>query len=138
MFFNICNGQTQNVSKLNGSKISFAKIDKWVNLLMDTANVQGLDLAILNNKKAVFIKSYSFKNKIKAELLDTSTVMYAASFSKAVFAFLTMKLVQEKILELDKPLYKYLSRPIFGPTLFYFVVPFILVETKCREESSFD
>ena len=45
-------------------------------------------------------------------MLDTNTVMYGASFSKAVFAFLTMKLVQEKTIELDKPLYNYLSKPI--------------------------
>ena len=53
-----------------------------------------------------------YKNKTNAELLDTNTVVYGASFSKAVFAYLTMKLVQEKTIELDKPLYKYLSKPI--------------------------
>lgn len=105
-------GKSQQISKLNGSKISFGEIDKTVKRLMDTANVQGLDLAILNNKKAVFIKSYGCKNKPKNELLDTASVMYAASFSKAVFAYLTMKLVQEKVIDLDKPLYQYLSKPI--------------------------
>ena len=105
-------GQTQQVTRLNGSKISASEIDKIVKRLMDTANVQGLDLAILNNKKAVFIKSYGFKNKVKNELLDTSSIMYGASFSKAVFGYLTMKLVQEKTIDLDKPLYKYLSKPI--------------------------
>lgn len=105
-------GQEKQVIRLDGSNISGEQIDKTVKRLMDTANVQGLDLAILNNKKTVFIKSYGYKNKPKNELLDTATVMYGASFSKAVFAYLTMKLVQEKILELDKPLYKYLSKPI--------------------------
>ncbi len=79
---------------------------------MDTANVQGLDVAILNKGKTVFIKSYGFKNKLKQELLDTNSVMYAASFSKAVFGYLTMKLVEDNILDLDKPLYKYLSKPL--------------------------
>lgn len=110
--FNLTFGQTQQVKKLGGSKILVSEIDKVVKRLMDTANVQGLDLAILNNKKTAFIKSYGYKNKINAELLDTNTVMYGASFSKAVFAYLTMKLVQEKIIDLDKPLYKYLSKPI--------------------------
>lgn len=105
-------GQTQQVTKLNGSKISVSEIDKIVKRLMDTANVQGLDLAILNNKKTVFIKSYGYKNKVQKELLDTNSVMYGASFSKAVFAYLTMKLVQEGIIELDKPLHQYLSKPI--------------------------
>ncbi len=110
--FNLTFGQTQKVTKLDDSKIEISEIDKLVKRLMDTANVQGLDLAILNNKKTVFIKSYGYKNKINSELLDTNTVMYGASFSKPLFAYLTMKLVQEKIIDLDKPLYKYLSKPI--------------------------
>ena len=112
LYFNFTFGQTQQIKKLDGTKISFSEIDKVVKRLMDTANVQGLDLAILNNKKTVFIKSYGYKNKINSELLDTNTVMYGASFSKPIFAYLTMKLVQEKTIDLDKPLYKYLSKPI--------------------------
>jgi CubicO group peptidase (beta-lactamase class C family) len=109
---NLTFGQTQQIIKLDGGKISALKIDQTIKRLMDTANIQGLDLAILNNNKTVFIKSYGFKNKIKNELLDTASIMYAASFSKAVFGYLTMKLVEDKVIDLDKPLYKYLSKPI--------------------------
>lgn len=104
--------QNKDILRLDGSKISEEQIDKTIKRLMDTANVQGLGLAVLNNKKTVFIKSYGFKNKPKNELLDTASIMYGASFSKAVFGYLTMKLVQEKVLDLDKPLYQYLSKPI--------------------------
>jgi CubicO group peptidase (beta-lactamase class C family) len=38
--------------------------------------------------------------------------MYGASLSKAVFGYLMMQLVQEKIIELDQPLYHYLRKPI--------------------------
>ena len=110
--FNLTFGQNQQITRLDGSKISSSEIDQTVKRLMDTANVQGLALAILNNNKTVFIKSYGYKNKPKNELLDTASIMYGASFSKAVFGYLTMKLVQEKIIDLDKPLYKYLSKPI--------------------------
>lgn len=106
--------QEKQVIKLDGSKISAEQIDKTVKRLMDTANVQGLDLAILNDRKPVFIRSYGYKNKQNKELLDTATVMYGASFSKAVFAYLTMQLVQEKVIDLDKPLYQYLKKPISG------------------------
>ena len=104
--------QEKQILRLDGSKISVKQIDKTVKRLMDTANIQGLGLAILNNKNTVFIKSYGYKNKPKNELLDTASIMYGASFSKAVFGYLTMKLVQEKVLDLDKPLYQYLSKPI--------------------------
>lgn len=105
-------GQTKVVTKLDGSKISKTEIDKTVTRLMDAANVQGLNLAILNNKKTVFLKSYGFRNKPDNALLDTSTIVYGASFSKAVFGYLVMKLVEEKIIDLDKPIYKYLKKPI--------------------------
>ena len=83
---NIGYGQNQQISRLKGSKISTSKIDEVVKRQMDTANVQGLDLAILNDKKITFIKSYGFKNKVKNELLDTNSVLYFAAFCKAVIA----------------------------------------------------
>jgi len=105
-------GQDKPVTRLDGSKISPVEIDKTVKRLMDTANIQGLAIAVLNNKKTVFIKSYGYRNKPKNELLDTTSIMYGASLSKAIFGYLVMKLVEEKTLELDKPLYQYLKKPI--------------------------
>lgn len=110
--FNCIFGQTKNVMRLDGSTISTAEIDRKVKKLMDAANVHGLNLAILNKNKTAFIKSYGFKNKPQNTLLDTSTIVYGASFSKAVFGYLLMKLVEEKIIDLDQPLYKYLKKPI--------------------------
>ena len=105
-------GQTEKVIRIDGSKISKTDIDKTVMRLMAAANVQGLNLAILNHRKTRFIKSYGFKNTRNNSLLDTSTIVYAASFSKAVFGYLVMKLVEEKRIDLDKPIYKYLKKPI--------------------------
>lgn len=104
--------QNKLVQTLDGRKLTPTAIDKIVQRLMDTANVQGLSLAILNKNKTVYAKAYGYSNKPESRLLDTSAVLYAASFSKAVFAFLTLKLVEEKILNLDIPLYQYLKQPL--------------------------
>lgn len=109
---NVAFAQNQQITRVDGTTISVAEIDETVKRLMDKANVQGLSLSILNKNQPAYIKSYGFKNIDKNEYLDTSTVLYAASFSKAVFGYLTMKLVEEKVIDLDKPLYKYLSKPI--------------------------
>ena len=116
--YNLTWGQAQLISRLDGSKISVLAIDETVNRLMAESNIQGLGLSILNNSKTVFIKAYGYKNKPKNELLDTASIMYGASLSKAVFGYLTMLLVQDKILDLDKPLYQYLSKPISGYAYF--------------------
>lgn len=110
--FNLARAQDQQITRLDGSKIAAAEIDQTVRQLMEAANVQGLSLAVLNKHKTVFINSYGYKNKPQNTFLDTATIVYGASLSKAVFGYLVMKLVEEKTLQLDKPLYQYLEKPI--------------------------
>ncbi|ARS38981.1 serine hydrolase [Sphingobacteriaceae bacterium GW460-11-11-14-LB5] len=104
--------QVDDIKRLDGSTVSVAEINTTVKRLMDAANVQGLNLAILNHNKTVFVKSYGFRNKPQHTMLDTATIVYGASLSKAVFGYLMMKLVEEKAIDLDKPLYKYLKKPV--------------------------
>ncbi|MDQ3111356.1 MAG: beta-lactamase family protein [Bacteroidota bacterium] len=110
--FNLFLGSKPEIKKIDGGRISTDEIDNIITQLMDTAHVQGLCVAILNDNKTVYTKAYGFKNKKLNQLLDTSTVLYAASYTKAVFAYLSMLLVQDKILDLDKPLYSYLAKPL--------------------------
>jgi len=102
----------QQIKKLDGSLISKTAIDKTIKHLMDTADVTGLNIAIINDNKVVYIKSFGYKNVLNGELIDTATCFYGASFSKAVFSYLVMQLVQDGIIDLDKPIYKYLDKPL--------------------------
>jgi CubicO group peptidase (beta-lactamase class C family) len=110
LFFAV--GQSQSIKRLDGSSISFSTIDQTVKELMQEYHIQGLSLAILNKNKTAFIKSYGFRNQPKNQLLDTASIVYGASLSKAVFGYLCMKLVDEKVLDLDKPLFQYLKKDI--------------------------
>ena len=109
----LCFSQTPTASlkKLDGSAITPREIDKIVEKLLVYGKVDGLCLSVINGNKA-YIKPYGYKNKETKELLDPETVLYAASFTKAVFAYLSMKLAEEKVLDLDKPLYDYLGQSI--------------------------
>lgn len=109
---NVAFAQVNEIKRLDGSKISATKIDSTVKRLTELAKIEGLNLAILNDNKAALVRSYGFKNKPKNALMDTSTIVYGASFSKAVFGYLMMKLVKEKVIDLDRPLYQYLKKPI--------------------------
>ncbi len=100
------------VKRIDGSTITIQTIDSTVLRLMDAAKVTGLGLAIINDNRIVYEKTYGYKNMERKEWLDTSTIFYAASLSKAVFMYLCMVLVERGILTLDKPLYQYLDRPL--------------------------
>ncbi len=80
---------------------------------MKAANVQGLAVSIFNNNEPVYKKAFGYKRIDTKEPIKTSTNFYGASLSKAVFAVLVMKLVEEGVLDLDKPLQDYLPKPIY-------------------------
>lgn len=100
------------VTKLNGDTISSGQVDAVVEELMDSANVTGLCLAVLNDSGLVYLNTYGYRNKESGKLLDENTIILGASFSKVVFAYIVMQLVEEGVLELDTPLYTYLEKPL--------------------------
>lgn len=110
----IINGQT--ITKLDNSKISAASLDKKIQLLVKVANVQGLAITIFNNNEPVYKKTFGYKRIDTKEPIKGNTNIYGASLSKAVFAVLVMKLVEEGVLDLDKPLQNYLPKPIYEYT----------------------
>ena len=103
----------QAIIKLDKSKISFVALDNKIESLMKAGNVQGLAIAIFNNNESVYKKTFGYKSvDIKAPI-NTNSNIYGASLSKPVFAVMVMKLVEEGLLDLDKPLQDYLPKPIY-------------------------
>jgi CubicO group peptidase (beta-lactamase class C family) len=87
-------------------------IDSLVGKLMDTAKVTGLCLGVIRNNKVDYVQAYGYKNKGMGWKNDTATDFYGASLSKAVFAYIVMQLADEGRIDLDKPLYTYLPKPL--------------------------
>jgi CubicO group peptidase (beta-lactamase class C family) len=100
------------VKRLDGSTIAPAEIDATVTRLMRAAEVTGVSIAILDHGKIVYLKSYGVRDKEKSLPLNEDSVMTAASFTKVAFAYLVMRLVDEKIIDLDKPVHQYLPKPL--------------------------
>jgi CubicO group peptidase (beta-lactamase class C family) len=109
---NLAVGQDPPITKIDGTTISITAIDSTVFRLMDAGRVSGLGLTIINGDTIAYEKAYGFKNMEAKELLDTSTILYGASLSKAVFMYLCLELVRQGTLNLDKPLYQYLDKPL--------------------------
>ena len=104
--------QQRSVVRLDSSKISSSEIDTEVTRLMELAHVTGVGIAILNDGKVAYVKSYGFRDKEKQLPLTPDSVMTAASLTKPVFATMVLQLVHEDIIELDKPVYEYLPKPL--------------------------
>jgi CubicO group peptidase (beta-lactamase class C family) len=100
------------VKRLDGSSITAAQIDATVTRLMTAAEVTGVGIAIFNDGKIAYLKTYGVRDKEKNLPLTPDSVMTAASLTKAAFATAVMQLVTEGTLDLDKPVYQYLPKPL--------------------------
>ena len=120
LFFFAClfnlSSSAQTIKRVDGTSITADSLQKAIQSLMTKAKVAGLELAVFNKNKIVYKKAFGTKNSVTSEALKTSTNMYGASLSKAVFAVLVMKLVEDGVLNLDKPLQEYLTKPIYEYT----------------------
>jgi CubicO group peptidase (beta-lactamase class C family) len=97
---------------IDGRTLTPAEIDATITHVMQGAEVPGLALALINNGKVVYLKAYGVKNMSPNEPLTVNSVMVAASLTKVAFTYLVMKLVDDHVIDLDKPVYEYLPRPL--------------------------
>ena len=105
-------GEQTAIRRLDASTITAAEIDATVTRLMHAAEVTGVAITIFHNGQPAYQKTYGVRDKEKNLLLTADSVMTAASLSKVAFAYLVMQLVEEKTLDLDKPVYQYLPKPL--------------------------
>ena len=98
--------------KLDGTALTSKKIDSEVDRLMATERVPGLALALIENGQPVYVKAYGLRNVESKQPLEAGTIMYAASLTKLAFAYMVMQLVDERIVDLDRPVATYLPKPL--------------------------
>jgi len=103
---------TQSVARLDGSTITPREIDSTVARLMRAAEVPGAGIAIFNDGKIAYLKTYGVRDREKNLPLTPDSILTAASFTKVAFGYLVMELVDEELIDLDKPVYQYLPKPL--------------------------
>ena len=101
----------QTIKKIDGSTITVDSLNSKIEYLMKTADVSGVAVSVFNHNKPVFSKTFGLANVQKNISFQQSSVMYGASFAKTAFAYIAMQFVQEKVIDLDKPLVEYLTKP---------------------------
>jgi CubicO group peptidase (beta-lactamase class C family) len=103
--------EPEKIKTLSGNEITEAEMDEFLKTQMDSMDIPGLDIAIINNAKVVYHKTFGVTNTDNKDKIDDKTIFEAASLSKPLFAYFVMKQVDKGLIELDTPLYKYLPYP---------------------------
>ena len=104
--------QPNELTRLDGSSIKPVEVDETATRLMKAAEVTGLGLAVFEQGKIAYLKAYGVRDKETGAPLTVDSVMSGASFSKVAFAYMVMQLVDRGTLDLDRPVYLYLPKPL--------------------------
>lgn len=75
--------------------------------LMRIAGVPGASIAVVDRGELAWAQNFGVKNILTRDPVREDTLFEAASMTKPVFAYVVMRLVDEKRLDLDKPLVAY-------------------------------
>jgi CubicO group peptidase (beta-lactamase class C family) len=101
------------VTRLDGSTIDMSVLTQRIDSLVRAARIHGLTVTIFNDARPVYSRAFGYADAQNRRPLLTSTEFYGASLSKAVFAVLVMRLVEQGVLDLDTPLQNYVKEPLY-------------------------
>jgi len=79
------------------------EIDAAVARLMQQTGARGIAVAVIDQGRPVHVQAYGQRNEA-GDPLTTDTIMYGASLTKTVFAYSVMQLVDEGVVNLDRPI----------------------------------
>lgn len=102
----------QTIKRINGSTLYSDSLTLKIRHLMDVAKVSGVGVSVFNNNQPVYSKTFGLSDVQNKIPLKRNSEMYACSFAKTIFAYIAMQFVQDKLINLDKPLVNYLPKDL--------------------------
>lgn len=100
------------LNRLDRTTISVEEFESQVREIMDQGFVPGLAVAVVHDGEMVYSRGFGVKDVTTGEPVRPGTSFAGLSFSKTVFSYVVMRLVDQGVLHLDRPLYQYLDQPI--------------------------
>src|SRR5580700_3558068 len=88
-----------------------AAVDAEVATILTRTGAKGMAVAIIDHGQVTYVQGYGIRNA-EGDPLTTDTVMYGASLTKTVFAYVVMQLVYQGKLKLDTPVEADLDQPL--------------------------
>lgn len=78
---------------------------------LEETGAKGLAVALIANGRVSWVRTFGARNAV-GDPLDSDTVMYGASLTKAVVGYLTVQLAAEGVVDLDRPIAEMLPKPL--------------------------
>lgn len=78
---------------------------------MQATGARGLAIAVIDRGAVVSVQAFGERNA-RGDPLTPQTIMYGASITKTLFAYLAMQMVDEGKLDLDRPIAGMLAKPL--------------------------
>jgi CubicO group peptidase (beta-lactamase class C family) len=100
------------IRRLDGSIVAAADADALARRVLDEHRVAGTQLAVVNDGRLVWSAAYGRRGRDPDLPMTRTTITWAASITKGVFATFVMRLVEQGRLDLDVPVARQLARPL--------------------------
>ena len=96
---------------LEGGTLEGGTRDTEIDRLMTVGKVPGLAMAVIENGKVAHVVAKGVRNE-RGDPLQADTIMYAASITKATFAYYVLMLVDDGKVDLDRSIAEVLPKPL--------------------------
>ncbi len=100
------------IRRLDGSTIPIVKADSIARALVAQHHITGLQVAVVNDGRIVWSSAYGMQLRNPDVPMSPTSILWAASITKAVFATHVMQRVAAGALDLDQPIVTLLPRPL--------------------------
>jgi CubicO group peptidase (beta-lactamase class C family) len=87
-----------------------ADLKTQIPAMMQKARIPGLQIALVRKNRVVWQQGFGVKNTATGAPVTNETLFEAASLTKPFFAYAVMKMVDEGLIDLDRPLHTFFSR----------------------------
>jgi CubicO group peptidase (beta-lactamase class C family) len=88
-----------------------AGLTKAIPPLMAKASIPGLQIALVRDGRVAWDASFGVRNARTGAPVTADTLFEAASLTKPFFAYAVMKMVDEGLFDLDRPVHAFFTRP---------------------------
>ena len=99
-----------------------ADLERVIPERMRAEDIPGLSIALIREGEMAWTKGFGVANTITARPVTWETLFEVASNSKVVTAYTALRLVDQGLLALDKPLNAYLPEPWLPPSEYHDVI----------------